>query len=59
MDRNDFWTHIIAALATILATLSTLLAPWHGPQDIYKLLFVAGPLAIIAITGLNHWRVRK
>jgi len=28
--------------------LPDLLTPWQGPRDFYKLLFVVGPVAMIA-----------
>jgi hypothetical protein len=49
MDRSDFTTHIVVALSCFLATLPALMSPPQGPKDIYKVLFVLGPMAMVTL----------
>jgi hypothetical protein len=49
MDRSDFTTHVVVAVSCFLATLPALVSPPQGPKDIYKVLFVLGPIAMVSL----------
>lgn len=54
MDKNDFWTHIVLAVASFLFTLPALVSPWQGPRDTYKVLFITSPLVMAGLAWWGH-----
>jgi hypothetical protein len=46
VDKHDFWTSMAVAAASLAAMLPAILAPWQGLKDTYKVLLVAGPVAM-------------
>jgi hypothetical protein len=49
MDRSDFTTHVVVAVSCFLVTLPALISPPQGPKDMYKVLFVLGPIAMVSL----------
>lgn len=53
VDKQDFWTSIAVAAVSLVVMLSAILSPWQGLKDTYKLLLVAGPVAMATIASFG------
>lgn len=53
VDKDDFWTSIAVAAFSLVVMLSAVLSPWQGLKDTYKLLLVAGPVAMATIASFG------
>jgi hypothetical protein len=59
MERNDFWTTVIAAVLVFLAASPSLLPAGEGQTDNYgplRWLLVAGPLAMVVLAVIGRRR---
>lgn len=56
MDRSDFTTHVVVAVSAFLATLPALISPPQGPKDLYKVIFVLGPIAMVSLAVYGRRR---
>jgi hypothetical protein len=61
MDKHDFWTTVVIAVATLLSESPALIAPPAGTTDNYgpfRWLLIIGPLAMILLAWLDLRRSR-
>jgi hypothetical protein len=57
MERNDFWTTVVAAVLVFVAASPSLLPPGGGQTDNYgpmRWLLLAGPLAMVVLAVLGR-----
>jgi hypothetical protein len=57
MDKHDFWTTVVIAVATLLTESPALIAPPAGTTDNYgpfRWLLIIGPLAMIVLAWLGQ-----
>jgi hypothetical protein len=57
MNKNDFWTTIIAAISALLAASPTLIAPSPAIGDQYgalRILLLIGPVAMIVLAFMGR-----